>query len=396
MWFKELKKYIGLFILAVAIIVVYKTFDNFSIIIDWTKQIIHLLTPFVIGFCIAYVLFVPCQKLERLLQKTKVKFFVKSRRGVAVATIYLLFLAAIALLLVAIIPAVVRSISEFIEQFPSIVDSIIQWINSLHIVQIEDLSIQKLFNNNLFSLQKLIESIDFNNMNKYAKGVMNFGTGLFNIFMGLVISIYILLDRKSLKDNFTKLTTLFISDKRRAFFGRYLKTINEFIQKYISCQLVDAGIVFLISFIILSIVRVKYAPLLALLIGAFNLIPYFGAVTATAFAAILTVFTGSFTQGVIVAVSQIALQQLDANFIQPKLLAGSLQVKPFWVIFGILLGGGLFGVFGIFLAVPIVALLRSILLDIFDLKERKMKERATIENTLSENKNTDIKKDEPE
>ena len=84
------------------------------------------------------------------------------------------------------------------------------------------------------------------------------------------------------------------------------------------------------------------------------------------------------------------------NFIQPKLLAGSLQVKPFWVIFGILLGGGLFGVFGIFLAVPIVALLRSILLDIFDLKERKMKERATIENTLSENKNTDIKKDEPE
>ncbi len=58
MWFKELKKYIGLFILAVAIIVVYKTFDNFSIIIDWIKQIIHLLTPFVIGFCIAYVLFV--------------------------------------------------------------------------------------------------------------------------------------------------------------------------------------------------------------------------------------------------------------------------------------------------------------------------------------------------
>lgn len=385
MWFKELKKYIGLFLLAVAIIVVYKTFDNFSVIIDWIRTVLHLLTPFVIGFCIAYVLFIPCRKIEELLQKTKLHFCIKYRRGIAVAGIYLVFLAAIALLLTAIIPAVVRSISEFIEQFPSIVESVIQWINSLDIINLEDLSIQKIFDNNLLSLQKIIDSIDFNNMNKYARGVMSFGTGIFNVFMGLIISVYILLDRKSLRESFTKITTLFIPQKRRAFLGRYLRTIDEFIRKYISCQLVDAGIVFLISFVILSIIRVKYAPLLALLIGAFNLIPYFGAVTATAFAAILTMFTGSFTQGIIVAVSQIALQQLDANFIQPKLLAGSLQLKPFWVIFGILLGGGLFGIFGIFLAVPIVALLRSILLDIFELKERKLKEKAASEHALAEN-----------
>lgn len=386
MWIKELKKYIGLFILAVAVIAVYKTFDNFSIIISWTGQLLHLLTPFVIGFCIAYVLFIPCRKLEKLLQKTNIKFFIKSRRGIAVAAIYLLFLAAVSLILTAIIPALVRSISDFIEQFPSIVGSAVEWLESLDIINPEDLSLQKILNNNLFSLQKLIESINFNNMNKYARGVMSFGTGLFNVFLGVVISIYILLDRRSLKENFNKITKLFISDKKRAFFGRYLKTINEFIQKYISCQLMDAGIVFLISFIILSIVRVKYAPLLALLIGSFNLIPYFGAVTATAFAAILTCFTGSFTQGIIVAVSQIALQQLDANFIQPKLLAGSLQLKPFWVIFGIMLGGGLFGILGIFLAVPIVALLRIIVLDILGMKERKLKEKEKINSQTEQNK----------
>ena len=105
--------------------------------------------------------------------------------------------------------------------------------------------------------------------------------------------------------------------------------------------------------------------------GAFNLIPYFGAITATVLAAVITVFTKSFTSGVIVAVVLIVLQQLDANFIQPKLLSGALNVKPFWVILGIITGGGLFGVLGIFLAVPIFALLRIILIDVLEMRERK-------------------------
>ena len=99
------------------------------------------------------------------------------------------------------------------------------------------------------------------------------------------------------------------------------------------------------------------------MLGAFNLIPYFGAITATVLTGVITVFTGSLTLAIVAVVSMIILQQLDSNLIQPKLLSGSLQIKPFWVIFGILLGGGLFGVVGIFLAVPITALCRSILID---------------------------------
>lgn len=136
-------------------------------------------------------------------------------------------------------------------------------------------------------------------------------------------------------------------------------------------MLVDAIIIFIASFIILSVEGVKYAPLLALMLGAFNLIPYFGAITATVLTGVITVFTGSLTLAIVAVVSMIILQQLDSNLIQPKLLSGSLQIKPFWVIFGILLGGGLFGVVGIFLAVPITALCRSILIDIMDYQDTK-------------------------
>ena len=105
--------------------------------------------------------------------------------------------------------------------------------------------------------------------------------------------------------------------------------------------------------------------------GLFNLIPYFGAITATVLAGLITAFTKNFTSGLIVVAVLIVLQQLDANFIQPKLLSGSLNVRPFWVIMGILIGGGLFGFIGIFLAVPLIAMLRIIALDILESRERK-------------------------
>lgn len=371
MWLNEIKKYLGLFILGVALIAVYKTFDNFGKIISWGQYLLSLLTPFVIGFCVAYVLYIPCRKIEELCQKTKVAFLVKSRRGVAVASIFLVFLAAVTLLLVAIIPALIRSITEFVEQLPYIIRGAVNWFNSLGIYTINDKTIQDLLNSDFFSLDKLLGGFSFANVNRYAKGVMSFGTGVFNVFLGLVISVYILLDRHSLKCIFQRFVRSYISEKHRNFIGRYMRKVNEFINLYIYCQLVDALIVFLISFVALVIMRVKYAPLLALMVGAFNLIPYFGAITATVLAAVITVFTKSFTSGVIVAVVLIALQQLDANFIQPKLLSGSLNVKPFWVILGIVLGGGLFGVLGIFLAVPIFALLRIILIDILEMRERK-------------------------
>lgn len=371
MWLKELKKYLGIFILGVALIAVYKTFDNFGHVVSWGQHLLSLLTPFVIGFCIAYVLYIPCRKIEELCQKTRVAFVVKRRRGIAVASIYLIFLAAVSLLLVSIIPALVKSITEFVDQLPSIIQGAVNWFNSLGIYNINDVTIQKLLSNDLISIDKILGGFSFDNMNKYAKGVMSFGTGVFNAFMGIIISVYILIDRQSLKQTFRRFVRSYISEKHREFFGRYLKKINQFINLYIYCQLVDALIIFILSFLTLTIMRVKYAPLLALMVGAFNLIPYFGAITATVLAAVITVFTKSFTSGIIVAVVLIVLQQLDANFIQPKLLSGSLNVKPFWVILGIITGGGLFGVLGIFLAVPIFALLRIILIDVLEMRERK-------------------------
>lgn len=374
---KDLGKYIGLFILAVAVIIVYKTFDNFSVILNLFGKIGSLLMPFFIGFAIAYILYLPCRKIEEWLQRTKVRFLIKSRRGLAVASIYVVFLAVLVLLLVAIIPAIIRSCQDFLQQLPSLLNSFITWFNSLDIYQInaEDITVQNLLSNQFFPLTELLSSFDLDNVNRYYRGVLSVGTWFFNAFMGIIISVYILLDRRNLKAVFERVTRLFIKEKTRAVLGRYLAQIDTFIHKYIYCMIIDAGIIFVLAFLALSVLQVKYAVLFALIVGLFNMIPYFGAIAATILTAVVTAFTGNLTLAVIVAAILVVLQQLDANLIQPRLLSDSLQIKPFWVIFGILLGGGLFGFLGIFLAVPIIALLRIILLDFMDLWERRQEQR---------------------
>lgn len=370
MWRNELKRYFGIFIVGVVLIAIYKTFDSMDKLFDGVRNLLSLLTPFVIGIFVAYILAIPCRKLEQLCQKTKLSFLSLHRRGIAVATIYLLFLGIIVLLFVAIFPSLVRSITQFMEQLPVLIQGWVNWFNSLGIYTIDQRSIQTLLSSEFFSLDRILGGFSFDNVNRYAKGVMSFGSTLFNIFLGLIISVYLLLDRRNLRESFLRLARAFVPEKHRHLLHRYLSKINEFVTLYISCQLVDAIIVFILSFLALTIMQVEYAPLLSLMVGSFNLIPYFGAIVATVLAGLITIFTKSFTAGLIVVIVLIVLQQLDANLIQPKLLSGSLNIRPVWVIMGIILGGGLFGVLGIFLAVPLFALLRIIILDILELRER--------------------------
>lgn len=372
---KELSKYIGLFIFAVAVIAVYKTFDNIGYILGYGAYILKVLSPFFIGFVIAYILLQPCRFIEKLLAKSSHLFLVKHRRAIAAAAIYIVFFAAIILALVAIVPAIISSLTDFYNQLPTLIGDFVKWFNSLNLgITLGDDTIQKVFENEYFSVQKLITYFSFDNVNKYAQGVITVGSNLFRSFMGIIISVYILIDRTNLKASALRLTRSVINPKARTFLARYVRMINDFANKYIYCMLVDAIIIFIASFIILSIEGVKYAPLLALMTGLFNLIPYFGAIVATAATGIITVFTGSLTLAIVAVVSLIILQQLDANFIQPRLLSGSLQIKPFWVIFGALLGSGLFGVLGFFLAIPLTALCRNMIIDFLEYRENKVSE----------------------
>ena len=119
------------------------------------------------------------------------------------------------------------------------------------------------------------------------------------------------------------------------------------------------------------ILKVKYAPLIGFTIGLFNMIPYIGAIVAVGIGIFITFITGGLGKALAMAIVVIILQQIDANIINPKIIGSSLEISPLLVIFSITVGGAYFGILGMFLAVPIAVVIRTILLDWIDSKNEK-------------------------
>lgn len=359
-------KYIGVFILAVLIIAVYKTFDSLGVIFDYIRSFLELLMPIVTAFGFAFILYPICIKLENMFERSDVAFVKKYRRGVSVFCVYILFISVVALFLLIMFPAMIHSIKEFAVQLPDIVKNVKKFFYNVDILGIDVRDVL-----NSITVTDVLSVLNLDDVHMYISHLAGASMAVAKVFLSAIISVYILIDREGLKSTLKKVCKLIFPENGRAVVAKYANRTFSIMYKYIYCQLEDALIVFVLAFTALSIMRVRYAPLLALMVGLFNLIPYFGAIAACTFAAVLTVFTASFSKGVWVAVVLIVLQQIDANIIQPRLVKDVLQVKPFWVLCGISVGGGLFGMWGILLAVPFMALIKTIFDDYYDYIETK-------------------------
>ena len=153
--------------------------------------------------------------------------------------------------------------------------------------------------------------------------------------------------------------------------GTYVDSTNRIFFKFISGQLIDGIIIGILVTIGMSIIGVKYAVLLGFMIGLFNIIPYFGAIVAVAISILITIITGGVSQRLIMAIVVIILQQIDSNIINPKIIGNSLEISPLLVIFAVTVGGAYWGVLGMFLAVPVVAVLKIIIDDWIEYKNQK-------------------------
>ena len=153
--------------------------------------------------------------------------------------------------------------------------------------------------------------------------------------------------------------------------SKYVNSTNTVFFRFISGQLIDAVVVGILVTIAMSIIGVKYSVLLGFIIGLFNIIPYFGAIIAVGISILITIITGGLSQAIIMAIIVIILQQIDANIINPKIIGNSLEISPILVIFAVTVGGAYFGVLGMFLAVPVIAVLKIIVNDFLDYKIQK-------------------------
>ena len=332
---------------------------NIESIFGAVKTVLSLLVPFYIGFAIAYLLN-PILKFleEKVLKKVQKPGM---RRTIALCISYAGFLLIFGGVLSYILPRLVTSITSLANEIPGYYKTFLADANAF--IEAHP-SINELYNQYATQIHSFLEQcVGFisgylgNLVPKIANMTMKVGGGVINTFVGIVISVYFLHGKEKLIAQCKKVLN-FIFKKE----GSYHKVLNvgrvthEKTLNYLTARLLDSLIVAVIAYIVMTIMRLPYPLLCALIIAVFNTIPYFGSwIGAIPPAIIVLIFKPSMLIPYLIFI--VILEQVDGNIIGPRIQGKQLGLSALWIIFAIFLFGGIFGFFGMVLGVPIFAVI---------------------------------------
>ena len=379
---KDFKKWMYYFSLIFVSIIVFKTIDSVIAISGWISNLFDVLSPFLSAILIAYMLYIPCKSIEDTYRKSNFKILQKHVRGLSVTTVYLILFIVIFIIMNFIIPPTINSIGNLITKLPGYYQTAEELFDNAQEGTIlynlgKTSMIQNLRSSNIEETIK--NTITLDNIYNYMNTMFGAAKSVFNVFITTVVSVYILLERNDIRNFGRTFCRAMFSEKTFKYIRKYFHNINDVFSRFISSQILDATIVGIIMIIFLSIMKIEYAVLLGLMIGVLNLIPYFGAIFAIIFAVLITIFTDGFNVAIYVAIGALVLQQIDANIINPKIVGNSLEISPILVILAVTIGGAYFKIIGMFLAVPIIAVMKVLIEDFITYRELKQKEKIEIE-----------------
>ena len=354
------KKYIVYIV--VATIIVYATVRYFGTVESYILKVTNTLMPFVAGAIMAYIINILMDSYEDLLLK---KFHNKKIiRTVSILLSIFTFVLVIGLLLGLIIPQLVKIMFSIMYTNPSDIKKIIESISKNNIVdKIADIMNVDINNIDISGyVTKLIHSV-MSSVGNILIGVISGISGFFNtvisVFMAVVFAIYILVDKERIAVQGDKLLRAFLPSKRDTVID-VLSIFNKSFRNYFISQIKEAIILGVLLYIVMIIARLPYASSISILVGVTALIPVIGAY-AGLFIGALMIITKSFSSMVIFIIVHTLVQQFENNIIYPRVVGSSVGLPGMWVIVAVALGGSLFGIFGVFVAVPVAASLYFIL-----------------------------------
>lgn len=367
---KKLLKYsIYITITAVIIYVAFLIILNIGTLIKDAYNIldylITLIKPLLIGIVIAYLLYPITRFIENFLKENKIYKFqnTSARRILAIVFSYLLIIGIFLGLICGIyfmiggqlsknttITNMTQAISTYLSATSFSTDAIKKTLDNLDSSFVD--TIKPYIISGIVYLQKYIEN-NFGNMTSY---IMSIGSSIATFFIALVISIYLLKDSEYFLGLCKKLYYLvFRKSKAGVKFTYVFGIIHEVFAKYLRGQLLEAFFVGVLSAIALAIVGIDYAFVIGIIAGISNMIPYVGPVVGTILAAIMGLLSGHPIKIFYAVISMLFVQQIDNNFLAPKIVGESVGLHAVFTMMAILIGGNIGGLLGMLLAVPVAA-----------------------------------------
>lgn len=359
---------LSIFLLAIAIIGAYKIILGIDGIFLLIKQFFGIISPFIYGFILAYVLNIPCNGIQRLIQRTGKPFLQKRRKTLSILLTYLLMIFIVYLTLRLVIPSISRSITVFKDNFQlyyNSIEEVVNYINDLSIVNI-DISMNQLIS--------LVRDFGIEKLPDYIEALFGASYAVFRGFLALISSVYILTAKDGFKAYLNRLLKAFMPEKGRLVLLKYTDDLNQNFKQYIYTQTIDGCILGTIATIELYLLGSPYAFTLGIMLGIINYIPYFGSIAGSLVAVVVVALTQGIPVALLTALILLVTQQIDGNIIQPKLMGGSFSLSPLLIIVSITLGGAVAKIFGMVVAIPIVATLKNILESIITYYEQQKQE----------------------
>lgn len=372
---KNTAQIVSLFLLGCALILVYKVFDNLGAIGGVIAKLWSIMMPFIVGFGIAFLLFAPVNWLDGRLHRCKWHWMQRAARPIAVTVVYLAALAVLALVIYIAVPALIGAIRDFLSG--DYIGDFSEKINAFIQSSAQDggllagLDLQGKINDLGASLGEFFSA---DRIVGYLSGVVNFASSLVDVLMAIIVSVYMLLGKESLIRAVKAVSGLVIKPRAMGLFSVYSHKIAKIFYSYFYSQIIDAFVVAVLATIGLLIVGLPsgMAPALGMMLGIFNMIPYFGALIGGVICVLIALIAnGSLYSALFVAIYILVMQQIDANIIQPRIVGHTVGIRPIYVLLGITLFGGLFGFWGVFLGAPFIAVVQMLLQDCIDNKNKK-------------------------
>lgn len=337
---------------------------------------VGLAAPFIIGLVIAFILNIPMTALE-----TRVFSRVAARRGkkagklarlLSLVATYAIVIAVITLLLRFVLPQLIESITKLSNSIPGFLVSVQRWAEKLALgLNLSDemwKSIVKWLESLVGSVLGLIPEL-FGMLPQVYGLVVSVGGGMFNALIGVVVSVYLLLSKETLMSQLVRLNHAFLPKQAAGFLAHTGALTVRTLRNYIAGQVTDAVIVGVVCVLILSIGRFPYAMLIGVVMGFTNIIPFFGPFIGfiPGFFILLMVDP---MRALAYSVIVIVVQQIDGNIIVPKVVGDSIGLPPLWVLVSVTLGGGMFGIVGMVLGMPVFAVIYQLLGEAVRYRER--------------------------
>lgn len=346
--------------------------DNFSVVWNAICMFASILTPFVIGFLFAYILNFPYKffysKVFGFL-KNKKAFFAKMRKPLSIICTYTAVIAVLGFLIAILVPQIGDNISSLVERVPSYFNSVYEWLSS-----VADWA-NKTYNANIdidasFAQlgKEIAKNLNGTTIANFSKNVLfdtlvpmitNTTAGIYNFIMGIVISVYFLSAKEMLCRQVKRLAVAFIPIK-------FLPKVYEIVDitdtkcgRFLVGDIIDAAFIGVLTFITMSIFQLPYAALIAVLIGVTNIIPFFGPFIGAIPSAVILFLESPWDMIIFIAIVFV-IQQLDGNLFKPKIIGSQVGLSSFWVLFSVIVGGGMFGVLGLILGTPIYAVIYAL------------------------------------